>query len=85
MLSFRARRTVGHTVRPAVCLALRETGQGMIVSSAALFGGFLVLLFSTFEAQYLMGLLLCWNIVAALLYDLLFLPAATFRLGERNS
>ncbi len=67
--------TGSRTPRQIVPRALRKAGSGMIKSSTSLLFGFLVLLFSEFEGQFLMGLLIAFSVLVALAYDLLFVPA----------
>ncbi|RCK75972.1 MAG: membrane protein [Candidatus Ozemobacter sibiricus] len=81
---FRQWRARGRTDAEAARRAIVGTARGMVVSSAALFAGFLVLLWSEFEAQYLIGLLLCFNIAIALLFDLAFIPAAVSLWGPAS-
>lgn len=84
LTAFRQWRARGRTDAGAARRAIVGTARGMVVSSAALFAGFLVLLWSEFEAQYLIGLLLCVNIAVALLYDLAFIPAAVSLWGTAS-
>lgn len=65
----------GRSRRQIVRRALAKVGGGMLFSSASLTAGFLILLGSEFEAQYLIGLLLSFSVVPALFFDLLFVPA----------
>ncbi len=73
---FRRWRERGSSNAGAARRAIVRTWRGMVVSSAALFSGFLVLLWSEFEAQYLIGPLLCFNSAVALVFDLAFIPSA---------
>jgi len=65
----------------ALVRALRDVGRALLVTSAALVCGFLVLLLSKLDSQATYGLLLAITIVAALVADFLLLPALilTFR------
>lgn len=65
--------------------ALQKAGGGMIQSSFSLFFGFLVLLFSRFEGQFLIGLLLSFSVMAALVFDLFFVPAGLSLWGPRKT
>ncbi|MBF0410512.1 MAG: MMPL family transporter [Candidatus Riflebacteria bacterium] len=67
--------SLGFSNSKAILHALRRAGVGMFVSSAATFFGFLTLIFSEFEAQYLIGLLMSFSVFAALIYDLFFVPS----------
>ncbi|NLI77268.1 MAG: MMPL family transporter [Candidatus Riflebacteria bacterium] len=85
LTAFRAQKARGRSNREAAGRAIIRTGRGMVVSSLALFAGFLVLLFSEFEAQYLIGLMLCFSITAALVFDLAFTPAGVAVWGPRDN
>jgi len=63
---------------------LQRAGPGMIISSLTLGSGFLVLLFSDFEAQFLIGLLLSFSVATALIYDLFFVPSAMILFGPKR-
>lgn len=84
LTAFRAQKARGRSNREAAGRAIVRTGRGMVVSSLALFAGFLVLLFSEFEAQYLIGLMLCFSITTALAFDLAFTPAGVALWGPRD-
>jgi hypothetical protein len=66
---------LGFTLKKTITHALRRCGVGMVVSSSAAILGFLALLFSEFEAQYLIGLLLSFSVFMGLIFDLFFIPA----------
>ncbi len=85
LTAFRAQKARGRSNPEAAARAIVRTGRGMVVSSLALFAGFLVLLFSEFEAQFLIGLMLCFSITAALVFDLVFTPAGVALWGPRDA
>ncbi|MBF0548518.1 MAG: MMPL family transporter [Candidatus Riflebacteria bacterium] len=72
----------GFSPQKAARLGLRKAALGIIISSFSLCAGFLTLLFSEFEAQYLIGLLLSVSVTMALFYDLFFVPSAMMHLGK---
>ncbi len=81
---YRGLMAKGFSRRYCAIRGLASTGGGMISTSIALFFGFLVLLGSEFEAQFLIGVLLCVNIFASIVFDLLFCPSAMLLLGPEK-
>jgi predicted RND superfamily exporter protein len=59
----------------SIFTTILRTGKAIIITSIILMMGFGVLVTSTFESTFLMGLLVCLTIVTAVLYDLLVLPS----------
>ena len=72
----RARRYDGASVEQAVGYAFGMVGKALVVTTAALAGGFSMLALSDFAVFSSMGILVALTIVIALVFDLLFLPAA---------
>ncbi len=71
----RSRSELGLSPADAVRHALRNVGMAVVVNTAILSVGFLVLLASRFKINVDMGLLTAIAIVLALILDFLFLPA----------
>ena len=70
-------------------IALRRsfiiTGKAMILTSAILCGGFMMLMLSTFQGTFWMGALLCLTLFVALIADLTILPILLLLIRpERN-
>jgi predicted RND superfamily exporter protein len=63
---------------------VRKAGGAMIQSSTSLFFGFLILMFSAFEGQFLIGLLLSFSVAVALVFDLFFVPAGMCLWGPKS-
>jgi predicted RND superfamily exporter protein len=59
----------------ALRAALQDVGRALLITSAALVGGFLVFLFSVMDSQSTFGVLLATTIVTALIADFLLMPA----------
>lgn len=59
----------------SIFTTILRTGKAIIITSIILMMGFGVLVTSTFESTFLMGLLVCLTILTAVLYDLLVLPS----------
>jgi predicted RND superfamily exporter protein len=83
----RVRRGIesGLTVAEAVAESLRSVGAALITTTAVLVGGFGTLLFSEMPMLSLFGELCCIALLAALLGDLVFLPALLKVLLRTNS
>ncbi|NNM01258.1 MAG: MMPL family transporter, partial [Gammaproteobacteria bacterium] len=70
----RARRELGLTSRDAVLYAYETVGGALVITSAVLVLGFLVLATSDFNLNATMGMLTAMIIALALFVDLFFLP-----------
>ena len=70
----RARRERGLDTEDAIRYAFTTVGNALMVTSAVLVGGFMVMQFSHFHPSNNMGMLLAITILVALLVDFLFLP-----------
>ena len=70
----RARRERGLDTEEAIRYAFNTVGNALLVTSAVLVGGFMVMQFSHFHPSNNMGMLLAITILMALLVDFLFLP-----------
>ena len=70
----RARREQGLDTEDAIRYAFSTVGNALLVTSAVLVGGFMVMQFSHFHPSNNMGILLAVTILMALLVDFLFLP-----------
>jgi predicted RND superfamily exporter protein len=70
----RARREQGLDTEDAIRYAFNTVGTALMVTSAVLVGGFMVMQFSHFHPSNNMGMLLAITILVALLVDFLFLP-----------
>lgn len=64
----------GLTKEEALEISFMETGRALIITTLALFFGFLVLLFSVNQPSVTIGLLVSVTLLAALVLDLLLLP-----------
>lgn len=64
----------GLTKEEALEVTFLETGRALIITTLALFFGFLVLLFSANQPSVTIGLLVSVTLLAALILDLLLLP-----------
>jgi predicted RND superfamily exporter protein len=74
-------RRVG-SVEEAVARALESVGDAVWTTSLLLLVGFCVLFFSGFKASFDFGVLACVTILAALIGDLMLLPALLRLLGK---
>lgn len=72
---FRWERTEGRGVEEAIGVSLEAVGAAVWTTSLLLLLGFGLLLFSNFKASHDFGLLACVTVLAALLGDLILLPA----------
>ena len=63
------------SIRSSVVLALKETGQSMIYTSIILFFGFGIFCLSNFGGTFALGLLTSITLFAAMLANLILLPA----------
>jgi predicted RND superfamily exporter protein len=72
-------RRAGGGRRRAVSRAIRYTGRPVLLTSAILSAGFLAFLVSGFKATEQFGLIAAVTIVAALIGDLVLLPALLLR------
>ncbi len=76
---YRLLRKTGLDSDMAVRVTLRETGKAILFTSLVLMAGFLVFTFSSFGGTVTMGALTALTLGAALLANLLLLPALLFR------
>jgi predicted RND superfamily exporter protein len=81
----RARREQGLETEEAIRYAFNTVGNALLVTSAVLVGGFMVMQFSHFLPSNNMGMLLAITILAALLVDFLFLPPLLMLLDRKKS
>jgi predicted RND superfamily exporter protein len=81
----RARREQGLDTEEAIRYAFRTVGNALLVTSAVLVGGFMVMQFSHFNPSNNMGMLLAITILMALLVDFLFLPPLLMLLDKHKS
>ena len=72
---FRQEIALGRPFEDAIRTTILGTGRAIVLTSVILIGGFSVLLTSQFESSAYMGVLVSATIAAALLADLLLLPA----------
>ncbi|HEY5648312.1 MAG TPA: MMPL family transporter, partial [Nitrospiria bacterium] len=79
-----ARREMGMTPPEAVRFAFHTVGSAMWITTAALAGGFLVLLFSGYRMNSDMGLLTAITITMALALDFLYLPSLLLSLDKEQ-
>jgi len=64
----------GLTKEEALEITFVETGRALVITTLALFFGFMVLLFSIHQPSMTIGLLVSVTLLAALVLDLLLLP-----------
>lgn len=80
----RAKREQGLKTEDAIRYAFNTVGNALVVTSAVLVGGFLVMQFSHFHPSNNMGTLLAVTILMALLVDFLFLPPLLLILDRKK-
>ena len=85
MKYLRARRSEGLSPEAAIHRVFGTVGIALILSSAALVLGFLVLATSDFAINQHVGLLCAITILTALAADLLFLPALLLGLDNKEA
>jgi predicted RND superfamily exporter protein len=71
---YKVSRANGYTKEEAMEITFLDTGRALVITTLALFFGFLVLLFSIHEPSMTIGLLVSVTLLAALVLDLLLLP-----------
>jgi predicted RND superfamily exporter protein len=81
----RARREQNLATQEAIRYAFKTVGNALLVTSAVLVGGFMVMQFSHFNPSNNMGMLLAITILMALLVDFLFLPPLLILLDKHKS
>lgn len=81
----RARREQGLDTEDAIRYAFNTVGNALMVTSAVLVGGFMVMQFSHFHPSNNMGMLLAITILMALLVDFLFLPPLLMFLDRQKN
>ncbi len=81
----RARREQNLDTEDAIRYAFNTVGNALLVTSAVLVGGFMVMQLSHFHPSNNMGTLLAITILVALLVDFLFLPPLLIFLDKGNS
>ena len=81
----RARKEQGLSTEEAIRYAFNTVGNALLVTSAVLIGGFLIMQFSHFHPSNNMGMLLAITILMALLVDFLFLPPLLLFLDKKKS
>ncbi len=80
----RARRERGLSPEDAVRYAFNTVGYAMVVTSVVLCAGFIVLAFSTFQVNSVIGILSAVTVVLALLLDFLLLPPLLMKLDAKR-
>jgi len=75
----------GATVREAVARAIRTSGRAVVLTTLYLVAGYSVLFTSAFQAPIDMAMLFMVVLVAALIGDLLLLPALLIRFGVHDA
>lgn len=81
----RARREQGLEVPQAIRYAFHTVGVAILATTVILTVGFGVLMFSTFQINFQMGLLTAVSMVVALIFDFLMLPALLMlRAGKKE-
>lgn len=73
-----------HSTEKAIINTLNTSGSAISLTTIILVGGFGVLMFSQFSANFLTGLLVCIGLVTALLCDLFALPVF-LKLFDKNN
>ena len=81
----RARREQNLDAEDAIRYAFKTVGNALLVTSAVLIGGFMVMQFSHFHPSNNMGMLLAITILMALLVDFLFLPPLLMFLDKNKN
>ncbi len=81
----RARREHKHTASEAVVYAFSSVGSALLITSAVLVAGFLVLATSAFQLNAGMGLLTAIVISFAIVADFLLLPSLLIKLEEKKN
>lgn len=82
LYGYRQRRLAGSSVAWALARTFRRTGRAITATTIVLVGQFLLLALSDFQPTAAFGLLTAFGLVAALIFDLLVLPALLV-LGHR--
>lgn len=72
---YRQRRQAGSPVAWALARTFRRTGRAVSATTIVLVGQFVLLAFSGFQPTAAFGLLTAFGLIAALIFDLLVLPA----------
>jgi len=80
----RARREQNKSPEDAVRYAFSTVGQAIVVTTIVLVAGFLILSLSSFKMNSQMGMLTAMVIVAALVIDLILLPAILIRADKKS-
>jgi len=81
---YRREIRAGRSRREATAASLRSTGRPVVISSAILIAGFLTYLTAGFKATQQFGVIAAVTIAAALVGDLLLLPAMLFAFARRR-
>jgi predicted RND superfamily exporter protein len=68
----------GRSVIYALKRAYMVTGKAMIITTFVLCAGFMMLMISSFQGTFMMGMLLCITLFVALIADLTLLPVLLF-------
>lgn len=76
-------QTTNWSIRSSVVLALKETGQSMIYTSIILLFGFGIFCLSSFGGTFALGLLTSITLFAAMLANLILLPALLLTMEHR--
>ena len=79
------RKLHGLDEKSAIIMAIKETGQSMISSACVLVCGFLIFVFSSFGATLIVGYLVPFTLLVALLTNLVLLPCMMTPIRDRKS
>jgi len=81
----RARREFGYSPNDAIRYTFRTVGTALLTTSLILASGFVVLFYSGFEVNAVMGILMAIAILFALLADFFFLPVLLLLIDKKPS
>ncbi|MES0492032.1 MAG: MMPL family transporter, partial [Leptospirales bacterium] len=73
--SFNDHQREGKNVTDAISIAMRHVGEPLLITTAILIGGFSIMIMSSFLPIAYFGIFISLNVVFALTYDLVLLPA----------
>lgn len=71
---FKLEKTKGKSKEEAIKQTFQETGKSILITSLILFGGFSILLLSNFPPTYIIGFLLSFTLLIALIADFFLIP-----------
>lgn len=73
--AYLAHQKTGESVPESLAIALHHVGRPLVFTSVVLIGGFSIMMFSSFLPIFYFGVFVSLNMLFALLYDLILLPA----------